>query len=205
MVGSSNTQINHYTVPSAPPGGTGRWARIAMWAVAAVLVGGVITFAVITFVLDSEQKPEPLSARAGQESVKIAPAGVDDLCVDIEESRDEPGTTVQLWECGDDNLAQKWKLGGHRRIESAAQCLAAKNGETAIGTPVVLEECSSDGSDESQQWEWLTSQWTGERKLHNILSDRCLGYVPQGEKTDRDAPLAIYDCDSEFAREWTFR
>lgn len=121
--------------------------------------------------------------------------------VDIEESKDEPYATVQLWSCSGAH-AQAWTWGEEQEIKSSSHCLAAKDKETAIGTPVTLAVCAAH---KSQQWEWRTSRGTAGRKLRNRGSGLCLGYASQGRKSDQDAPLAIYDCDSDFAREWSYR
>jgi hypothetical protein len=204
QVGSSNTQINHYSMPSTSPGGARRGARRALIATAAVLVSGVIVFTAIWFAT-SPDKPEYVKIPTA-DRVEINPADDDGLCVDVEGNKDVPESTVQLFTCNrgpEEVPGQKWNSGDDGTIRSFSQCLSAKNEETAIGTPVVLSKCIVN---DSQRWEWLDLQGeAGPGKLHNIKSDRCLGYLPQDGKSDRDAPLALYGCDSEFAREWTFR
>lgn len=243
QVGSSNMQINHYTMPSPSPGGTGRGARITMVIAAAALVGGIIGFVALDFAPSSDDRPragktsesgashsgEPSAPRTSKpedtatstppvspstitptappsrkpEFGNITPAE-EVLCVDVEDNEDYKGKLVQLWNCNHES-GQRWTWGEDGTLHTFTGCLDVKDGEKQDETPVRYWECNEGLA---QQWEWYEKEEEGQGqgvgKLRNPMSGKCLGYRSVGEsETDRNSELAIFRCDSDFARVWT--
>jgi hypothetical protein len=217
--GNSNTQVNHYAAPSTPPGGAGRGARVGMVTIAVLLVAGAAGLVAIKLPPEGGGHDQP--GRAGTSSASptseppselvtpppspplsaspsfdpkpgsITPAG-QELCIDVEGNRDADDAPVQMWDCNDAE-GQRWRLKGDTLL-AFSRCLDVYEERTESKTPVILYHCTGG---EGQRWEWTSTS-----KLRNPLSMRCLGY-PAGVP-GKDVQLAIYDCDTEAARVWTY-
>jgi Ricin-type beta-trefoil lectin domain/Phosphate-induced protein 1 conserved region len=89
----------------------------------------------------------------------IASLRVEGKCLDLPAGNLTPGTQIDIWDCGDNgggSSNQEWIVGPDGTIRpglNASNCLDLKNGQTADGTPIVLEPCNQGPT---QQWSFGT-------------------------------------------------
>lgn len=124
---------------------------------------------------------------------------LDSKCADDTNNSGSNGNKVQIWTCGNGDVAQKWTYypdsnpGGDGVVEHNGKCLAVSGGRIANGTLVELWTCNGTGS---QQW-FLTGSG-GE--LYNPQSGKCLD-DPSSSKTN-GKQLDISTCTGGDNQAW---
>lgn len=128
-------------------------------------------------------------AAAGQRAGEIT--GTAGRCIDVQSSRTEDGTPIQLYGCNGTN-AQWWAADGSGAIRALGKCLDVSAGSTADGAVVQLWDCNGTGA---QTWRILPNG-----TVHNPQSGKCLDAAGFG--TGDGTRLQIWSCSGGSNQQW---
>ncbi|MFD3540246.1 ricin-type beta-trefoil lectin domain protein [Streptomyces sp. NPDC058662] len=116
--------------------------------------------------------------------------GVNNKCLDVDNSQTADGTKIQLWTCNGTD-AQRWTVAGDT-VKALGKCLDVSGGGSADGTKVQLWTCNGTSA----------QKWAGQADgtLRNPQSGKCLD--ASGGIWNDGTPIHIWTCHTGSNQKW---